>query len=240
MDPMDPMDPAGAAMGLPGWVTPLAWVFVGLAVAAALGVAYDIYGRGYRQRVRPMELVWVLSALWLGPLALPLYARVGRPRSRKWQDEQPTGADPTAGAAAAGGLPGGAASLVAHVIGVPLVLGAGWTIAGLDLYAMILVIAVLVIAVLATALLFVFEYATRPRRQAGGSTAAALLVAAVTVLAFDIGMGGWMLLLHFNELMPPPTDVAFLFLMQIGIALGFLTGYPAVALLLKRGTKTAV
>jgi hypothetical protein len=95
--------------------------------------------------------------------------------------------------------------------------------------------------VLATALLFVFEYSVRPRRQGSGKAAAvALLVATVTVLAFDLGMGGWMLLLHFNELMPAPTDVTFLFLMQIGIALGFLTGYPAVALLLKRGSKPAV
>ena len=69
---------------------------------------------------------------------------------------------------------------------------------------------------------------------------AALLVATVTVLAFDLGMGGWMLVLHFNELMPPLTSVTFVFLMQIGIVLGFLTGYPAVALLLKRGTKVAV
>ncbi len=60
------------------------------------------------------------------------------------------------------------------------------------------------------------------------------------MLAFDVGMGGWMLLLHVNELMPAPGEVTFLFLMQIGIALGFLTGYPAVALLLKRGSKPAV
>ncbi|CAA9318899.1 MAG: hypothetical protein AVDCRST_MAG07-1103, partial [uncultured Frankineae bacterium] len=40
--------------------------------------------------------------------------------------------------------------------------------------------------------------------------------------------------------MPPAASVSFLFLMQIGIVLGFLTGYPAVALLLQRGTKVAV
>lgn len=232
---MEPMAPDMTAMTLPGWLTPVAWLFVALAVVAAGAVAVDIYARGYRQRVRPMEAVWVLSALWLGPLTLPLYARLGRPRSDKWQQEHGT-TDPQAGAAARGGLPGGAASLVAHVIGVPLVLATGLTIAGLDLYAMILVIAALAIA-----LLFVFEYAVRPRRESGGNAAAvALLVSAVTVLAFDLGMGGWMLLLHFNALMPAPTDVTFLFLMQIGIALGFLTGYPAVALLLRRGSKPAV
>ncbi len=231
--PMDPMAPHAAGMTLPGWLTPLAWLFVVLAALAALAVAVDIYARGHRQRVRAMEAVWVLSALWLGPLTLPLYTRLGRPHSTT--SPQPAGATGSLpGAAARGGLPGGAASLIAHVLGVPLVLATGLTVAGLDLYAMILVIAVLAIA-----LLFVFEFSVRsPRDRARAG--AALLVAAVTVLAFDVGMGGWMLLLHVNELMPAPGEVAFLFLMQIGIALGFLTGYPAVALLLKRGSKPAV
>lgn len=222
---------------LPGWVDQLALVFVALAVLTAIGIAYDIYGRGYRQRVRPMEVVWVLSALWLGPLVLPLYARTGRPRSVKWQSENPGGGNlgPSADAAS-GGLPGGAASLIGHVLGVPLVLAAGWTLFGVDMFAMIAVI-----AVLATAILFAFEYSATSHRRAGGRTVgAALLVAAVTVLAFDLGMGGWMLVLHFNEIMPPLASASFLFFMQIGIVLGFLTGYPAVALLLKRGSKVVV
>ena len=57
---------------LPGGVDLVAEVFVNLAVLTAIAVAYDIYGRGYRQRVRSMEAVWSLSALWLGPFALPL------------------------------------------------------------------------------------------------------------------------------------------------------------------------
>lgn len=222
---------------LPGWVDPVANVFVALAILAAIAVVYDIYGRGYRQRVRSMEAVWALSALWLGPLALPLYARTGRPRSDKWQAEHPAvGELPLSAAAASGGLPGGAASLIGHVLGVPIVLAAGWSLFGVDMFAMIAVIAVLAIA-----MLFAFEYSTAARREVGGRTVgAALLVATVTVLAFDLGMGGWMLVLHFNGLLPPLTSVNFLFLMQIGIVLGFLTGFPAVALLLKRGTKVAV
>ena len=222
---------------LPGWVEPLATVFVAFAVLTAFAVAYDIYGRGYRQRVRSMEVVWVLSALWLGPFALPLYAQTGRPRSKKSQAQQPAVVELGLPAAAvAGGLPGGAASLVGHVIGVPTVLAAGWSLFGVPMYAMIVLIAVLAIA-----MLFAFEYSAAARRNVGAMTVGgALLIATVTVFAFDIGMGGWMLLLHFNELLPPLTSVSFLFLMQIGIVLGFLTGYPAVALLLKRGTKVVV
>ena len=219
---------------LPGWVQPVATVFVALSVLTALAIAYDIYGRGYRQRVRSMEGVWAISALWLGPFALPLYARAGRPRTSKWQAEHTP--DPQLGLAteaASGGLAGGAASLIGHVLGVPLVLASGLSLFGVSMFAMIAVIAVMAIA-----MLFVFEYSTAARRQVGGaSVLTALVVATVTVVAFDLGMGGWMLLLHFNGLLPPLSSVNFLFLMQVGILLGFLTGYPAVALLLKRGSK---
>jgi len=207
-----------------------------LAVVSAAVIAYDIYGRGRRQPVRLSEGVWILSGLWLGPLALALYNRVARPRS-----EHPEGREPhdthgelgVGAAAAAGGLAGGAASLIGHVIGVPLVLALGLSILGVPMFAMIGVIAVLAIA-----MLWAFEYSVGRRAHMGSKTiGAALLVATVTVLAFDIGMGGWMLVLHYNAWMPPLTSVTFLFLMQIGIVLGFLTGYPAVALLLKRGVK---
>ncbi len=232
------MDDMGAAV--PTWLTTASWVFVALALVCATAILYDTYGRGYRQRVRAMEAVWPISALYFGPLALVIYARLGRTRSEKWQGEHRDAPKKgLAAAAATGGLPGGAASTVAHFIGVPLVVLSGLTIAGLDLWAMILVI-----ALLATALLFGFEYffsTVRERGLASGrGLGVALLIALVTVLAFDVGMGGWMLFLHFFWIMPPPTDVTFLFLMQVGLVLGFLTGYPAVAWLVGRGTKATV
>lgn len=225
----------------PGWLTAISWAFLILAVVCAAMVLYDVYGRGYRQRARPMELVWPLAALSTGPLALALYERFGRPRSEKWQREQGTNDERALTATAAtGNLPGGVASAAAHVVGVPFVVASGLTIAGLDLWAMIAVI-----TVLATTFLFAWEYfvSTVPKRGLtfGQGLAVALLVAFVTVLAFDVGMLGWMMFLAFGvEFMPPPSDIAFVFLMQIGVILGFLTGYPAVAWLLSRGTKAAV
>ncbi|MBA3423138.1 MAG: hypothetical protein H0U04_01100 [Rubrobacter sp.] len=88
---------------------------------------------------------------------------------------------------------------------MPLVVFSGLTIAGQALWVMILVIAV--IAVIATVLLFAFEYffSTVPTRglPRGKGLGVALLIALVTVLAFDVGMGGWMLVLHFLFFMPP-------------------------------------
>ncbi len=223
---------------IPGWLTAVSWIFVSLALLCAVAILYDVYGRGYRQRVRVMEAVWPITALYLGPLALPAYYRWGRPRSEKWRKEHVTSPEKSLPAAAVtGGIPGGAASAVGHVLGVPLVVFLGLTFLGLDLWAMILMI-----AVIAVVLLFVFEYffSTVPTRGLSSveGLKVALLIALVTVLAFDVGMGGWMLVLHFLLFMPPLTDVTFLFLINVGLILGFLTGYPAVLWLVRRGIKT--
>ena len=217
---------------LPGWLTPVAWAFLVLAALSAAAIGYDIYAGGRRHNSLAAELVWVGSALYLGPAALALYARQGRtpatsgraPAARRGAGRPTRVSD---------GLPGGTASAIAHVIGVPLVIASGLTIAGIDLWVMILVIGALAIA-----LLFAYERIAAPtgaRVGAGAAAAAAVL----TVLAFDVGMGGWMLLLHFNALMPPATEASFWFLMQLGIVLGLVTGYPAVAWLARRRSPAA-
>ena len=223
---------------IPGWLTAVSWAYVGLALLCAAIILYDVYGRGYRQPTGVMGVVWPITALYFGPLALPAYQRWGRPRSEKWRREHGSAPEKSLPVAAAtGGIPGGAASAIGHVIGVPLVVLSGLTIAGQSLWVMILLI-----AVIAVALLFVFEYffSTVPTRglSSGKGLTVALLIAVVTVLAFDVGMGGWMLVMHYLLFMPPLTDVTFLFLMQVGLILGFLTGYPAVLWLLRRGIKT--
>ena len=96
--------------------------------------------------------------------------------------------------------------------------------AGIDLWVMILVI-----GALAMLLLFAVERAVPPRLGGASTVGGAAGAAVLTVLAFDVGMGGWMVLLHVNELMPPATEGSFWFLMQVGIVLGMLTGSPAVS-----------
>jgi len=206
---------------VPDWVTPLAWTFIALGVLTAAVIAHDLYVRRHRRESVAVEVVWIVSALYLGPFALLAYTRHGRGAGRR--------ARRASSSTATAGLPGGGASAVAHLVGVPLVLASGLTIAGIDLWVMILVI-----GAIAMALLFVYErLAARGegRRVPAGQ---ALLVAVVTVLAFDLGMGGWMLLLHYNELMPPATEGSFWFLMQLGIVAGLLTGYPVVRWLAAR------
>jgi len=216
---------------VPDWLTPVAWTYITLSLVSAAFIAVDIYLLRRRHLRVPTELVWITSALYLGPFAVAAYLRRGRAKP-DFSTVTAGAVEETAGTAVAV-LPGGGASAVAHLIAVPLVVAVGWTIAGLAMWPMILVIALLAIVMLA-----IYErVASRgphTGRTRGISVGAAVAAAVITVAAFDIGMIGWMLLLHFNDLMPPVTDSTFWFLMQVGVILGLLTGYPAVGWLLRR------
>ncbi len=187
-----------AEMTTPAWLTPVSWVFVGVALLSAAYIAYDVFVRGRRQTPAAMNAVWPLTALYFGPLAIWMYHRYGRRRADTPRGAYRPAREADASAAAlTGGTPGGAASLIGHVVGVPLIVLSGVTIAGLDLWAMILAV-----AVIAVAILFAYEFfsSTVPARgmSPGRGAAVAALSAVATVLAFDIGMGGWMLFLHFG------------------------------------------
>ncbi len=214
----------------PTWFTVVSWFFIGLGLLCAGVILYDVFGRGYRQRIGTMEVVWPITAVYFGPLALWAYYRWGRPQSEEWQEGNSV---PSEGglpvAAVTETIPGGAASFLGHLVAVPLVALLGLTIAGSGLWPMIIAI-----ALLALPLLFAFEYFS-----SGKALGVALLTAALAIVAFDVGMGAAMIFVHF-VLMFPPTTVAFWFVMQIGLILGFLTAYPVVLWLVRRSTKEAV
>ena len=216
---------------VPDWLTPVAWTYITLSLLSAAIIAFDIYVLRRRHLGVATELVWIASALYLGPFAIPVYLRSGRANPTSAAVNERTGGEAEATAIAV--LPGGGASAVAHLIAVPFVVAVGWTIAGMAMWPMILVIAVLV-----TVMLAIYERVAsrgpQSGRSGGVSVGSALAAAVITVVAFDVGMVGWMLLLHFNNLMPPVTDSTFWFLMQMGVILGLLTGYPAVSWLLRR------
>jgi hypothetical protein len=217
---MDDMDMKMGA-GLPGWLTTVSWIWLGLVVASAAAVVFEIRVRGRRQEPKAMEWIWPLSALYLGPLAIPVLRRFG---TSDPQDLTTT--------TVRSGLPGGVASGLAHVVGVPLVVATGLTVAGLDMWAM-----VAVITVLATAGIFAFEHLVIGPSSASArlrGVKATLAVSVATILAFDVGMLGWMLVLHHSENMPAAGDVRFTFLMQVGLVLGTLTALPFLRALAAR------
>ena len=221
MSPMESM--------VPDYLYPVAWLFAAIGVMSAAIILHDVHSRGFRQDKKAMEAVWAITALYFGPVALLAYYKRGRTNSSKARELTTSSIQGRWGRWFTDGTPGGAAATVAHFIGVPLIATSGLTIAGTDLWVLIIAIALIAIA-----LLFLFK-----KLAAGLNTGRALLTAAIIVLAFDVGMGGWMIFLHFSSFMPPPTDVRFFFLMQIGNILGFMTAYPVVRVLAGRRTGTA-
>ncbi len=220
---------------VPDWLTPVAWTYITLSLLSSVIIAVDIYLLRRRHRGVASELVWITSALYLGPFGVIAYLRRGRANPASSTGRTGHAEDAADGPAVAV-LPGGSASAVAHLVAVPLVVAVGWTIAGMAMWPMMLVIAVLAVVMLA-----VYERVASRQfgHDRGISVGAALMAAFITVAAFDIGMVGWMLLLHFNNLMPPVTDGSFWFLMQLGVVVGLVTGYPAVSWLLRRRPSVA-
>lgn len=213
---------------IPAWLTPVAWTYLTLSILSAALLAADIYLGRRRHNSVANELVLIASGLYLGPFAIAFYLR----QSRTNADSAPVDSAPGRAAdTAAALLPGGGASAVAHLIAVPFVVAIGWTIAGLAMWPMIILIAVLVVVMVAVYERVASNGIGHARRLSVG---AALAAAVTTVVAFDIGMVGWMLLLHFNNAMPAVTEGTFWFLMQVGVLVGLLTGYPAVKWLRSR------
>jgi Domain of unknown function (DUF4396) len=63
----------------------------------------------------------------------------------------------------------------------------------------------------------------------------------VSLTFFEIGLFGWMALMTFVFFPAPhhlmPSSIAFWFLMQIGMIIGYFTSWPANLWLVKRGIK---
>ncbi len=229
---MQGMDMEEMGSGLPAWLTTLSWLWIAAAIISAAVVAFELYGRGSRPPRPVLAAIWPLSALYLGPLAIVLQRRDARRRAAA------SATAPGTDSGLALGLQGGVASGLAHIVGVPIVVLTGLTIAGLDMWAM-----VAIITVLATIMLVLFELAVVAspvsRRASVMRLRTAATIALVTVVAFDVGMLGWMLVLHYSENMPMATDVRFTFLMQIGLVLGTLTAAPIARRLSRRSRPTS-
>lgn len=228
----------------PTWLVALSWFALAIAFASAAVILFDIYGRGYRQRMGVMEAVWPVTALYFGPLALPMYYRYGRPNTGKWLAEHNRDSPPD--------KPGWATTAVgvSHC-------GAGCTLG--DIFAEFLVFALglqLVgraflpeligdyAAALALGILFQY-FAIAPMR--GLSFRKGIVAAAkadvLSLTAFEVGLFGWMALMAFVFFPSPPLhpdSPVYWFLMQIGMIIGFATAWPANVWLIRRGIKEAM
>jgi len=225
-------------------LTVVSWFSLLLAFACAGLILYDLFGRGYRQRMRIMEAVWPITALYFGPLALWAYRRWGRPQSPKWKEER-GGEAPEKGFAASvavGDSHCGAGCTLGDIIGSPTVVFVlGWKLFGLFLFAKYVVN-----YALAYAFGIAFQYySIKPMKGLSLRQGIVQAVKADTLslTAFQVGLYGWMAFMQL-VLFPVeglhPDQAAYWFLMQIGMVLGFITAYPANWWLIKQGIKEAM
>jgi len=192
----------------------------------ALLIVVDV-ATGRRQRMWIMNLVWPLTALYAGPLALWAYWRVGRKPVEKpfWQQ------------AALGATHCGSGCTLGDIVAEWFTFFVPVTLFGMSIFA-----AWAIDYVLAFAFGIAFQYFTiAPMRGLSPAEGlrAAIKADTLSLTAWQVGMYGWMAIAVFGifgqEL--DKTGPVFWFMMQIAMLAGFATSYPVTWWLLKRGVK---
>ena len=121
----------------------------------------------------------------------------------------------------------------------------GVFLTGFTLYSSNLLTEYILDFTLALLLGIVFQYfAIVPMRDLsfGEGVKAAIRADALSLVAFEIGLFGWMALMHFVFFDPPlePNNPVYWFMMQIGMVIGFGTSYPMNWFLIQKGIKEAM
>lgn len=228
---------------MPDWIGTLAVISLAVAVLCALVIAIDLLA-GHRQHMAVMNLVWPISALYAGPLALLGYFTAGR-RSTRAAVEQ---------ARRAGSPPPGARKPEWQIVGLATShCGAGCTLGDLVAENLVILLPITILGerifgtwLLDYALAFAFGIAIQyftiaPMKQLGWrqGLVAALKADSLSLTAWQVGMYGWMAIVVFvivgHEL--PKSDPVFWFMMQIAMLVGFATSFPINWWLVRRGIK---
>ena len=192
----------------------VSWIAIGLGMLTALAIGAEETRRP--QAMRIMNVVWPVTGLYFPVVGRWFYRMLG---------------------GAHAGHNGGAKSVFLSALHC----GAGCVIG--DIVAVALFGPNLA-AEFALAYLSGIAFQYLPIRAMRDTSPAAALWDAIkadtlSLVAFEIGMFGWMAIARF-WLLPQevaPSSVVFWFMMQIGMVVGFATTYPANWLLVKWGVK---
>ncbi|VDG96555.1 Uncharacterised protein [Lysinibacillus sphaericus] len=214
----------------------ISWIALGIGLLSSVIMIIDVIR--HPQNMTIMNVVWPLNGWFLGPVALITYFKWGRIQAKDSEIEDTRGRGAkvfTSTSHCSSGCSFGDA------VGVPIVALTGLTVAGSMLFAHYIVEFVL-------AYLFgiLFQFASiYPMNKEKGKMHAlieSLKADTISLIAFEIGMFGWMAIVHYVlfQSPPEPSSPVYWFMMQIAMILGFLTSYPANAWLIKKGIKHAM
>jgi uncharacterized protein DUF4396 len=248
--------------GSTAWII-IGWIALGIGFACALAITWDIAVRGYRQHMAIMNLVWPITALYFGPVAVWFYVRRGRRMSHRWAHEHRVDMDELMSSGderdprsywafarknwwpvSKGTSHCGAGCTLGDIAGEWLVYLTAWTIpifAAHDANSLM----AMFVADFAFAWTFgiVFQYfSIVPMRDDVGRLSGiwqAIKADTLSIVAFQVGLFGFMALYHL-VLWQPPLSVAspaYWFMMQIGMIVGYFTSWPVNVWLLRSGLK---
>lgn len=217
---------------IPSWLHILALVSLITCGVCFLIILGDILA-GHPQKMKVMNWVWPITALYFGPVAVWAYYALGRKKAQKPEDKQKASWASTF----TGVTHCGAGCTLGDFIGDWIVFAAGWTLAGIALWPKMM--AEFTCAYL---LGIVFQYfAIVPMRHLKPMQGiwAAIKADTLSITAFEVGMFVWMALarfVFFNRDLPPVEPVYWL-MMQIAMILGFATSFPMNWWLINKGWK---
>ncbi len=223
-----------------GWIEAIGWISLAAAFASAGVILYDIFGRGYRQKMTIMDAVYPITALYWGPVAGWFYFRHGRRQSKPMikelgevdPDDLPTWTVLGKAVSHCGG-----GCTLGDIAGEWLVVTAGLSIAGKGLWADIPMD-----FAWAWTLGVVFQYFTIvPMRNIGKVAGiwAAIKADTLSILAFQVGLFGGMVVYQEVIFHPglPKTTATYWMLMQLAMIVGFFTALPVNHWLINHGLK---
>jgi hypothetical protein len=225
------------------WLTFLAVASLRLGFLCALVVVIDLLA-GHRQQMWIMDVVWPVTALYAGPLALYAYYTVGRlstrervPQAQVRGEENPGKRKPFWQMVGVGATHCGAGCTLGDICAEWIMFAAPLALFGHKLFG-----SWVIDYLFAYAFGIAFQYFTiAPMRHlsVGQGIWAAIKADTLSLTAWQVGMYGWMALVVFmifgREL--EKTDPVFWFMMQLAMLCGFLTSYPVNWWLLRSGIK---
>ncbi|SDQ67588.1 protein of unknown function [Virgibacillus subterraneus] len=214
-------------------LTIISWIALTMGLISSLIIVIDVIR--YPQMMKIMNVVWPINGWFFGPFALWTYFKWGRLKAKKIKDEdrrgRPARVFVSTSHCSAGCTVGDAA-------GVPIVALTGMAVIGSTLYAHYVVEFILAY-IFGIVFQFYAIYPMNKEQGIVGSIKAAIKADTLSLIAFEIGMFGWMAIVHFVLFAQPPkpNEASYWFMMQIAMILGFLTSYPANWILVRKGIK---
>ena len=228
---------------MPEWISTLAIVSLVTAIACSLVITWDLLA-GHRQHMWIMNLVWPITALYAGPLALLAYLTAGRlsteqsvQSAKSRAEDNPGKRKPFWQIAAVGATHCGSGCTLGDLAAEWFVVAVPIVIFGQKIFG-----AWVLDYILAYVFGVAFQYFTiKPMKNlsAGKGLWAAIKADTLSLTSWQVGMYGWMgiatFLIFGHEI--PKTSPVFWFMMQIAMLAGFLTSYPVNWWLIRKGIK---